>query len=93
MYISSRRYRVPAGSQQEALQLLKSAILPELTKERKSEFYKILDAGDDTYCVVQGFQDEKAAKEANESAQRHVKRVLSGHVEPLGSVVWKEVAL
>ncbi len=78
MYASIRRYRMGAGSIDDAMHLVDTELADLLTEQPGFVDYQVIDAGDATIVSITMFDDEEQCMRSNDMAAAFVREHLVG---------------
>ncbi len=78
MYASIRRYRMGAGSMDDAMHLADTELADRLSEEPGFVDYQVMDTGDGTITSVTIFEDEERCVASNDIAAEFVRE----HLQP-----------
>jgi hypothetical protein len=87
MYASIRRYRMGAGSMDDAMHLADTELADRLSEEPGFVDYQVMDSGNGTITSVTIFEDEEQCMRSNDLAAEFVRDHLgSFQVERLDTI-------
>jgi hypothetical protein len=76
MYASIRRYRMGAGSMDDAMHLADTELADRLAEEQGFVDYQVIATGDDTITSMTIFEDEEQCLASNDMAAEFVREHL-----------------
>jgi hypothetical protein len=76
MYASIRRYRMGAGSMDDAMHIADTELADRLSEEPGFVDYQVMDTGDGTVTSVTIFEDEERCLRSNDMAAEFVREHL-----------------
>ena len=76
MYASIRRYRMGAGSMDDAMHIADTELADRLSEEPGFVDYQVMDTGDGTITSVTIFEDEEQCLRSNDRAAAFVREHL-----------------